>query len=65
MLDPDDGTWQMCPYCGELIDLYVDPGGSRTQRYVEDCSVCCRPIDVFVSLDEDGGAQVSLRRQDE
>jgi hypothetical protein len=33
-----------CPHCGELIDTFPDPGGGERQEYVEDCSVCCRPI---------------------
>jgi hypothetical protein len=33
-----------CPYCGEAIEVYVDPGGGEQQEYIEDCSVCCRPI---------------------
>jgi Cysteine-rich CPXCG len=33
-----------CPYCGEPIDSFVDPGGGERQEYIEDCSVCCRPI---------------------
>jgi ribosomal protein L24E len=31
-----------CPYCGEEIELAVDPGGGSLQEYVEDCEVCCR-----------------------
>jgi hypothetical protein len=34
----------ICPYCGEPIESYVDPGGGERQEYIEDCSVCCRPI---------------------
>ena len=34
----------ICPYCGEAIDSYVDPGGGEQQEYIEDCAVCCRPI---------------------
>lgn len=34
-----------CPYCGELIEMQVD-GSAGDQVYVEDCSVCCRPIEV-------------------
>jgi hypothetical protein len=34
-----------CPYCGEVIELQVD-GSAGEQDYVEDCSVCCRPIEV-------------------
>ena len=33
-----------CPYCGEIIDTFPDPGGGERQEYIEDCSVCCRPI---------------------
>lgn len=33
-----------CPHCGEPIDTFPDPGGGESQEYIEDCSVCCRPI---------------------
>jgi hypothetical protein len=33
-----------CPYCGEPVDTWPDPGGGESQEYIEDCSVCCRPI---------------------
>jgi hypothetical protein len=33
-----------CPFCGEPIDVWVDTGGGEQQEYIEDCSVCCRPI---------------------
>ncbi|MFM7121626.1 MAG: CPXCG motif-containing cysteine-rich protein, partial [Gammaproteobacteria bacterium] len=32
-----------CPYCWETIELLVDCS-IDDQEYVEDCSVCCRPI---------------------
>ena len=35
-----------CPYCGEPLTLEVDEYGGRRQSYVEDCAVCCRPIEV-------------------
>ena len=54
-----------CPYCGEEIELFVDGGGGRRQRYVEDCSVCCRPIEVLASTDEDGDPMLSVQRGDE
>jgi transcription elongation factor Elf1 len=35
----------VCPYCNQsitmLIDLSVD-----SQTYIEDCEVCCRPIEI-------------------
>ena len=54
-----------CPYCGEPIELWIDSGGGRSQRYVEDCSVCCRAIAVHAFTDEDGDASVSLQRLDD
>jgi hypothetical protein len=32
-----------CPYCWETIDIALDLSVEE-QTYVEDCSVCCRPI---------------------
>jgi hypothetical protein len=37
-----------CPACGEQIPLEVDTMGGREQSYVEDCSVCCRPMEIRV-----------------
>jgi hypothetical protein len=35
-----------CPYCGEGVEIALDPGSGAAQRYVEDCEVCCRPWQV-------------------
>ena len=41
-----------CPCCWETIVLEIDlSAGSQT--YSEDCSVCCRPMTVRVSVSED------------
>lgn len=53
-----------CPYCGEPISLWVDGGGGIQQRYIEDCSVCCRPFEVLAVEDAEGRIAVSLRRLD-
>lgn len=53
-----------CPYCGERIVLLVD-GSAGDQDYIEDCQVCCRPINIYVMLDDGGQPQVSVRRDDE
>lgn len=37
-----------CPSCGEPIALAIDTTAGDEQDYVEDCPVCCRPMDVFV-----------------
>ena len=52
-----------CPYCGELILLQLD-GSAGDQGYVEDCSVCCRPIDVCLSQVA-GQWHVTVQRDDD
>jgi hypothetical protein len=46
-----------CPYCGEPIELAIDESAGP-QRYIEDCQVCCRPIDIAVGIGDDGEADV-------
>ncbi len=52
-----------CPYCGESIEIIVDTSIDE-QRYVEDCSVCCRPIEMHVVTEGDA-IQVTPTRDDE
>lgn len=42
-----------CPYCGERYATQVDLSGG-SQSYVEDCAICCRPIEIAVRVDEQG-----------
>jgi endogenous inhibitor of DNA gyrase (YacG/DUF329 family) len=42
-----------CPYCGETIVLDVEPG-DLDHRYIEDCPVCCRPIELHARSAVDG-----------
>lgn len=44
-----------CPYCGEYIDILVDPS-IREQSYIEDCQVCCRPITINVKIEMSSGS---------
>ena len=53
-----------CPYCGEQITLVVD-ASAGDQRYVEDCHVCCQPIDIAVRVADDGDVDVDARAQDD
>lgn len=52
-----------CPYCGEPISLTLDPSGGD-QRYIEDCWVCCRPIEVTLDVSV-RSLSVQLRRDDD
>ena len=53
-----------CPYCGEEIEITLDPGGGSSQQYVEDCQVCCNPWRGCVTY-HDGQADVSVTALDE
>jgi hypothetical protein len=61
----DTETTVACPYCGESVEITLDPGGGPAQEYVEDCEVCCQPWRVNVSYYEDGHAEVSVTALDE
>lgn len=54
-----------CPYCGEVVEIALDPSGGGSQSYVEDCQVCCRPWRVNVRWGRDGSAVVTLAPEDE
>ena len=41
-----------CPYCWEEISMVLDPS-VKSQTYVEDCEVCCNPIQVRYSVEDD------------
>jgi transcription elongation factor Elf1 len=41
-----------CPYCGERISMVLDTSVDE-QTYVEDCEVCCRPIEVSYAVAKD------------
>ncbi len=47
-----------CPHCGERISMQLDPSAG-SQRYIEDCEVCCNPIEISFETEE--GRIVSFR----
>ena len=42
-----------CPYCGERFETQADTSAG-SQSYVEDCAVCCRPIEIALNVGDDG-----------
>ena len=40
-----------CPYCWERISMLLDSSLANT-GYIEDCEVCCRPIQVNYGFDQ-------------
>jgi len=52
-----------CPYCGERIEVVVD-SSAGPQQYVEDCSVCCRPMEIRVGMDAEGTLHIDACHED-
>jgi hypothetical protein len=53
----------VCPYCLETIEVLLDLSAGD-QAYIEDCQVCCRPIEFALRVfGED--FQLEVRRDDE
>lgn len=53
-----------CPYCGEPVTVLLDASVPE-QEYVEDCAVCCRPIELWVQVGADGTPVVRARRDED
>jgi transcription elongation factor Elf1 len=49
-----------CPYCGEEISMVLDLS-VRRQCYVEDCEVCCNPIEISYSVQDDTLAEFAAK----
>ena len=44
-------SYFICPYCWENQIKMVDPS-LLTQTYIEDCEVCCNPIEFHINISE-------------
>jgi hypothetical protein len=54
-----------CPYCWQSYETSADLT-LGTQNYIEDCQHCCHPIEIEVSVTDDGReAMVQACRPDE
>jgi hypothetical protein len=58
---PEEFVSVQCPYCGERFETKIDLT-THDQGYVEDCQVCCRPIEFQIER-EDGGALIGVKVQ--
>ena len=53
-----------CPYCGEVIDVLIDCSVPH-QCYIEDCQVCCRPINFDLTMDQAGELTIVVSDENE
>ena len=58
---PEEFVAVRCPYCAERLETHVDLTADE-QAYVEDCAVCCRPIEFHIERDP-AGVFAALRVQ--
>jgi len=59
MLRPVD-----CPYCGECFEAVIEEADG-SQDYIEDCPVCCRPIEFHIKYSDDGGSLSVMAGRDD
>jgi hypothetical protein len=52
-----------CPYCGESVEIVLDLSMSD-QQFVEDCPVCCRPIEFELHTDSEGWSLITRTEND-
>ena len=57
----DDQFLVTCPYCGESIEIYVEPDVRGS--FVQDCEVCCNPWRVRI-ISEGDDRYVDVARAD-
>lgn len=50
---PDEFVAIQCPWCGERLETHVDLTEGEAS-YIEDCQVCCRPMQLALELEENG-----------
>jgi hypothetical protein len=41
-----------CAVCGETSTTFIDISAGLTQTYIEDCQVCCRPNQFYITIDD-------------
>lgn len=49
-----------CPYCWEQISMILDSSEEHSD-YIEDCEVCCRPIELHFKFADDSLVQFEAR----
>lgn len=47
----EDEYFFTCPYCGAEVSVLLDLSMRHT-RYVEDCELCCNPIEIDYTVED-------------
>ena len=43
--------------------MFVDPSGGSRQTFTEDCTVCCRPNLITITIDDDGEIDLAVTQE--
>ena len=54
----------ICPYCGESFETSADISAG-SQDYIEDCAICCKPIEVHLEVEGEELVDVRTRSDSE
>tara|TARA_B110000090_G_C13263105_1_gene401203 strand:- start:413 stop:619 length:207 start_codon:yes stop_codon:yes gene_type:complete len=58
-----------CPYCGESIEVLIEPveeaQDEDAAQYIEDCQVCCRPIQFKMTTAFNGEIHLEVSHENE
>lgn len=53
-----------CPYCGAQFSTLIDDSGGDSD-YIEDCAVCCQPIEFHLRMAMAGEWEIIVTRGDD
>lgn len=51
-----------CPYCWEAFTIFVEPEYDKGETYIEDCYVCCRPVELVIMEKHEDGVEMRANR---
>jgi len=52
-----------CPFCGEQFETLLDLSAGSA-RYIEDCQICCRPIEMSLEVEDEEPPRLNVQRGD-
>lgn len=64
MLHPLEESTIHCPYCGESITVLIDCSVDE-QQYIEDCEVCCRPIEFHLRIIDSDNYELNVNTEND
>lgn len=54
----------ICPFCGEENTVETDITAGSRQEFIQDCEVCCKPVEIKLTFDKEGNAEVEVRNDE-